>query len=53
MVDIYKHREAKKNKGDVHSSPIIRPAQKSSCALCQNTKNNLIVLSKCNSAILV
>lgn len=40
--------------GDVYTSTIFRAALKSSCALCQKKKkmNDLIVLSKCNSAIL-
>lgn len=42
--------ESQEKKGDVHTSTIFRAAPKS-CALCQ--ENNSIVLSKCNSAILL
>lgn len=45
----HKYGEPRK-KGDVHTSTIFRAAPKS-CALCQ--ENNSIVLSKCNSAILL
>lgn len=42
-----------KSNTDNHTSTMFRAAPKSSRALCQKNKTNLIVDSKCNSAILL